>query len=89
MWANFLIWIAGPIAIRVLTTLGLGVVSFTGFTAVLAFAYNSMQASFSGLPADAMSLLFLSGMPQGMAIILSALSARIALAQVSKIQSVI
>lgn len=86
MWATLLLAITGPIVIRVLTTLGLGVVTYTGLNAVVTMAYNSIQASLSGLPADIATFAFLSGLPQGMAIIMSALVARIALMQVQKIQ---
>lgn len=86
MWATLLLGITGPIVVRVLTTLGLGVVTYTGFSAVLSIVHSQIQGSFNGLPADMAALVFLSGLPQGMAIILSALGARIAFLQVKKIQ---
>lgn len=86
MWATFLLGITSPIVTRVLTTLGIGIVSFTGLSAVLTLVSNTIQADFNSLPADVVAIVFLSGLPQGMAIILSALSARIGMMQLSKIQ---
>ena len=87
MWANLLLSLTGPIVVRVLTTLGLGVVTYTGFTAVLDVVFGRIQASFSGLPADAAALIFMSGVPAGISIVLSALAARLTLVQLKKIQA--
>lgn len=81
-----LLGLTGPIVARVLLTLGVGIVTITGLTAMLAFAVTSIQSSFNGLPVDVLQLIFLSGLPQGMAIILSALAARISMMSLSKIQ---
>ncbi|MDP2805580.1 MAG: DUF2523 domain-containing protein [Gallionellaceae bacterium] len=86
MWATLLLSLTGPIVIRVLSTLGLGVVSYVGLNSVVTLAYNQIQANFSSLPPELGQFLFLSGLPQGMGIILSALVARIAMMQLSKIQ---
>lgn len=86
MWATLLLGLTGPIVVRVLTTLGLGIVTYTGFAVVLTTVAQAIQASFNGLPLLAMQIVFLSGLPQGMGIILSALGARIALMQLKKIQ---
>lgn len=82
----FLMGLIGPLATRVLLTLGLGVVSVTGLTAVLALVQQQIQNSFNGLPLDVASFIFMSGLPQSMAIILSALAARLSMMQLSKIQ---
>lgn len=86
MWARFLLYITGPVVVKVLATLGLGVVSYVGFDAGLTLIFNQIQTSFGTMPADISSLIFLSGVPTGMGMILSALFARIAFVQVSKIQ---
>ncbi len=80
--------LTGSVVARAMITLGLGVVTITGLDAVLSLVVNQMQASFSGLPAAVASIVFMSGLPQGLAVILSALSARIGLMQLSKIQIV-
>lgn len=86
MWAQLLLYCTGPIVIRVLTTLGLGVVSFVGFDSALNYIQSLIQSNFNALPADVAGFVFLSGIPTGMAMILSALFARIALMQLKKIQ---
>jgi len=87
MWATLLLSLTGPIVVRVLTTLGLGVVSYTGYAVLLTTVTQSIQANFAGMPPEIIGFLFLSGLPQGMGIILSALSARIALMQLKRIQA--
>jgi hypothetical protein len=86
MWWNFLLGITGPIVVRVLATLGIGIVTYTGLTAIVQTVYQQIQLSFNSLPSDIAALVFLSGLPQGISIMLSALAARIAMTQVSKIQ---
>jgi hypothetical protein len=86
MWAKLFLYLAGPIAIRVLTTLGLGVVTYIGFDAALTSIFNQIQAQFGTLSAELAGLLFLSGIPTAMSMIMSAMFARIAIVQVSKIQ---
>ena len=81
-----LLALTGPIVARVLLTLGVGIVTITGLTALLGGIVANIQASFNGLPTDIMQLVFLSGVPQGMAIILSALAARLTMMSMSKIQ---
>lgn len=86
MWAKLFLYLAGPIAIRVLTTLGLGIVTYVGFDAALTSIFGQIQVQFGALSADLAGLLFMSGVPTAMAMIMSAMFARIAIVQVSKIQ---
>lgn len=86
MWAQLLLYVASPVAIRVLATLGLGVVTYAGFDAALNLIFSEIQTQFSALPADISGFVFMSGIPTAMSMILSALFARIALVQISKIQ---
>lgn len=86
MWAQLLLYLASPIAIRVFSTIGLGIVTYVGFDTALTLVFNQIQTQFSAMPADIAGFVFLSGLPTGMAMILSALFARIALVQIQKIQ---
>lgn len=86
MWATFLLGMTAPIVTRVLATLGLGIVSFTGLTAVLNLAFSTIQDNLNSMPGEVAQLIFLSGVPQGIAIIMSALSARIGFMQLKRIQ---
>lgn len=81
----FLLALVGPLAIRVLAALGLGVVTLVGMDAAVNTIFNIISTQFSGLSGDVAGLLYLSGVPSGMAMILSALFARIAIVQGSKI----
>lgn len=82
----WLMSLIGPITTRILLVLGLGVVSYAGSSALISIAQTQIAASFGGLPSDISALVFMSGIPQGMGIILSALAARAGFSQVSKIQ---
>lgn len=88
-WANFLLSITGPVVVRVLSVLGLGVVTYTGFSSFLTLVYNNIQTNLSSIPAEIVNVLFLCGVPQGIGIVLSALAARFTLEQVSRIQRVV
>jgi uncharacterized protein YhhL (DUF1145 family) len=86
MWASLFMGLTGPIVARILLTLGMGIVSFVGFTAVINLTFNTLQNSFNSVPAAAGQLIFLAGIPQAIAILLSALAARVTLMQMKKIQ---
>lgn len=86
MLATMLLAITAPIVTRILITLGLGIVSFTGLTAVLNLVFNTLQSNLNSMPVAVGQLLFISGVPQGIAIVLSALAARIGFMTLKKIQ---
>ena len=85
-WDAFLLALTGPLVKRVLLTLGLGVVTYEGFQAALDLVASNIGTNLNSLPADALQLLQLSGLVESVSIILSAISVRIGVSQLSKIQ---
>jgi hypothetical protein len=76
--AAFLMSMVGPLAIRVLTMVGISILTFTGVTESLTFLIDAAKANYAGLPADLLGLAGLAGVPQGIGLILGAMSARVA-----------
>lgn len=77
------VWLAAllpSLAGRVLASLGLGVVTVTGFS----IAWDSLRTiiidNFSGFPADIAGLAGLAGVGEGLGIILGAITARVTFA---------
>lgn len=78
-WAAWLITLVGPIVFRVLATLGLSVVGFTGMVELVNALVASAQSSWSGLPAAVLGLSALAGMPEALGLVFGAFVARTAL----------
>ena len=78
-WVTFLIGMVGPMVLRVLATLGMSVVTFTGVTAIVGTLVSQAQASWAGLPSAVLGLGSLAGLPQALGIICGAFAARASL----------
>ncbi|WP_404995906.1 DUF2523 domain-containing protein [Burkholderia cepacia] len=79
--------LVGPIAVKALVALGVGVVTVTGIDLALNQAMQWLTSSVGGLPADLANLLALGGIFQGIGYIGGALSARVAMAGVSSFKN--
>lgn len=73
---GMLINIVGTLAGRVLVGLGVSVVTYTGLASSLAWMKAQALASFSGLPADAVSLMSFLNVGTCISIVTSAIAAR-------------
>lgn len=76
---SWLVALAGPIARRVLLSLGLGVVTYVGLDVALSAALSSAKASLGALPADIAALLAIAGVNTAASILAGALTARVAM----------
>lgn len=85
---SFLLLLTESLIGRIFVILGIGIVTYTGFQVGLDTVKGIITNSLGGLSGDVSSLIQLSGLPESMGMILSALSARIALMQISKIQRI-
>lgn len=74
-----LINIAGTLVGRVLISLGLSVVTFTGLSTTLDWAKSNVATSFSSLPPEVIGMLSMLGVGEFLSIVLSAVSARMVL----------
>lgn len=75
MWQTFTTWLAdniGGLAIRVLTSLGIGYFTYNGAEYLADQAKAVFQAQLSGIPADIVALLGMAGVGKFLAVILSA-----------------
>jgi magnesium-transporting ATPase (P-type) len=75
--AAFLLAITGSLAARVFTTLGLGLVVFTGLSTLLTAINTQITAQYSSIPALTMQLIQLGGGIDAISIILAAYTARV------------
>lgn len=69
----------GVMLAKILVGAGLGVVTYGALSTATSLALNALVAQFSGLPANVLNMLLLSGVGQGLSIIGSAMAARAAM----------
>lgn len=74
-----LIQVAGTLVGKVLLSLGFGYVSYTGLDASLGWIKAQIAASMGGLPSQAVSVLGAAGVGSAVAIVMSAIAARMLL----------
>ncbi|MDP9877603.1 hypothetical protein J2W25_001909 [Variovorax boronicumulans] len=74
-WISRITW---PIVSRVFAALGFGTVTYAGANTALAGALNAVRASFSGMTADLLNLLLLSGFFDAMSIMSGGLTSALA-----------
>lgn len=74
--AAFLLSMVGPLVLRAITMLGIGVVTFTGVTVAVQGLIDMATANWSSLPSDILALASIAGIPQCLGIICGAFVAR-------------
>lgn len=77
---------AGPLAKRVLSALGIGVVSFVGVDVAVSGMLDAARSSWAGLPGDVAAYVAYAGGNHAMAIIAGAITARVALMSFKRLQ---
>lgn len=83
MWALFTSVAAGSVVARVLLALGVGFVTYVGFSSLITMASSQIEGQITGLPSDALNMMGLAGVDYLINIVFSAYSARVALMAVS------
>lgn len=81
--AAFLIAISGSVAARVLVALGIGWITFEGFSAFAAQVVSAVQSSMAGILPDVLAVLGLAGFPTAVGVVLGAYVARASLSALS------
>lgn len=79
LWAYFTRTAAGSFITRILLSLGIGFLSYAGFSEVLALALSRIQSLLAGFPLAALNLLGLSGADYIVNSFFAAYSARVAM----------
>jgi len=73
----WLLSLAGPLALRVLTALGVGTITFTGVATSLQTLIDMAVSNWAGVGADILALASLAGLPECVGIICGAMVARV------------
>jgi|GEM_PF-3047694 len=80
---------AGPLAVRVLTSLGLGTISYAALNILIEGAIYYAQTQYTGLPSSIANLVGLAGLGECMGIIAAAITFRISLQAQRKVIGVL
>jgi hypothetical protein len=78
-WASFLLGLAGPIALRVMMTLGFSIITFGSVAAALQALIDIAVNNWAGVPANVLMLASLAGIPQAIGIICGSFVARVSI----------
>lgn len=81
----FLVALAGPLARRVMLSLGLGVISFAGLSVVASQVVTAVQDKYATIGGPVLDLLNLIGTGTALGIVLGGIVARAAFAAFSRI----
>jgi len=74
-WGSFLAGVAGPIAKKVLTSIGVGVVTTVGIQAAITTALNAAKAAMGGMSGEVLQIVAISGGFSAVSIIAGGLTA--------------
>lgn len=84
--AAFLMALVGPLAKKVLTALGIGLVSYAAVSTALNAALAAARAAWSGFGGDALAIVQLAGVGEAASILAGALTARVSLMVLKKFE---
>ena len=87
-WGAFFAAIAGPIARRVLASLGFGLVTLVGLQVVQSQIDSAVGSAWTGIPADTYQVLALGGWVDALAYWLAAFATVVAWLAVSRLAQV-
>ncbi|MCA8094473.1 MULTISPECIES: DUF2523 family protein [Burkholderia cepacia complex] len=82
-WASFLLSAIGPLVVRGLLAIGVGVVTVQGVDLALSQLMSWITSAVGGIPADLVQVLAIGGVFQGLGYVCGAFAARVTLAGVS------
>lgn len=83
---TWLVSLAGPAIRKILLSLGIGVASYAAVATALASALGAAQSAWGGFGGDSLAILQLSGIGEAMGIIAGAMTARLTLMAVKKLE---
>lgn len=85
-FAGLLTALAGPIAKKVLLSIGVGAVTYVGLQAAASTAISSAQSAFGGLAGPAAQILAMGGIFTAMSIIAGGIMAGVTMVAVKRLQ---
>lgn len=83
--ASFLMALIGPLAKKLLISLGFALVSYAALISAVNAAISAVKSSYSGISVDVLSLIELAAVDNGIGIILGAVVARVAFTYTTKL----
>lgn len=83
---SWVISVAGPVVKKALTQLGVGVVAYQGVEMAANALVAQARASWSGMPADVLQLMAISGVNTALGIVVGGIMARISLTVLKRFQ---
>lgn len=83
--ASFLIAMARPILVKIMTSLGLAVVTYAGTNIALGQIREAIASNFGGLPSEVASILGLIGLGQVAGILLGAVAYKLSMSAFKRI----
>jgi len=84
--AAFLLSITGSLAARVLTSLGIGFMTFAALTTLASAVVSNATSSYQSMPATVLALVNLAGGGTGLGIILAAFVTKASLMAIKKLR---
>ena len=75
----FILALVTPVVMRVLTALGIGLLTYGAFNLIITNFTDAVVANIGTVPADALAYLTLGGFIDGIGILLGAVAVRVAL----------
>jgi len=85
---TFLLAIAGPIAKRLLVSLGFGIVSYAAVGTALTQVLSAAKNAWGGLAAEPLAIIQIAGINTAVSIVAGALVAKVGLNSLKKLQLV-
>lgn len=85
-FGTFLAAIAGPIAKKILIALGFGIASYAAVATALAAALGAARSAYGGMSGDVLLLVDLAGVGVAASILAGALTARVSLQVLKKLE---
>lgn len=76
MWGTVLTWAVSFTIIKIIAVFGIGLITYVGYQTILTDMEAAIVNGWSGIAADALAYLSISGVTDGFGIILGALSIR-------------
>lgn len=84
-WSAFFAAIAGPLARRVLLSVGIGMVTLSGLGVVQSVVSGAIGAAWSGMSADAYQIVSMAGFVDAVSYWLAAVAAAVAWASLARL----
>lgn len=77
--------LAGPLAKKALTSLGVGVISYAALSSAVSAVSSAVSSAYGGMTGDVAAIISLAGFGQALGIILGGFTARVTFIQLNRL----